>query len=469
MPTLIADPRVHQALTHLMADHSEFGVLALNLTYKADSSLQAAMATDGTHCFYNPSRLDSRTDANNQFTIAHETLHCALDHIKRAAALRAEGFSHSEINEAADYAVNALLIAANVGTPAVGILHDPQYANLSMEQIARKRRAAQQPTPPPPPQQPTQPEDDDSNDATPEDDDDSSNADSTGDDDAQDDPQAEDDDTAGDAGDSSAPSDVPGDTDSTDSTDAGTDDGSQQASDAPGAGAHDLLEPADAGDDGTDAEPLTTADWQTALEQAFAVSSKAGTHSADLERAVQQTRQVDPSCWQTLRQFVESTVPTDTSWLRPNRRFIADGQYLPGTARDNTPPLAIAIDTSDSVTQPMLDEFAQHIEALANEFHPRAIHVIYADSSVRAVQTFEDGDEIKLDARGGGGTAFQPTFDHIATDTDTDYSEIAALIYITDLQAWDISTLVEPDYPVLWATPSYYRDAEPFGERVWLT
>lgn len=486
MPTTIADKRVHVALTRLLADpdNSEFGALALNLTYLPRLDLPAAMATDGTHCWYNPRKLDERTDANTQFTLAHETLHCALGHVWRAATLREQGYSQQEINEAADYCVNAILVASRIGTPAPGLLIDSQYNGLSMEQIARKRRAAL----PPPPTQPepspapepepepdapvddTQPDDDD---APSDDTSDDASDDTDGDDaDSADDTDA-DDSSQGDDSDSDSPSD-----DDADGTGDGDDAGEPQASDAPGSGAYDLMAPYDPAAQPTDAsaapsdaseptEPMTAEDWQTATEAAFMVGKRAGVHSGDLERAVNATRQVDPSCWETLRQFVEATVATDTSWSRPNKRHLWRGMYLPGNVSETTPPLAIAIDTSGSVDQPMLDEFAQHIAAIADEFKPRAIHVIYCDSAVRHTQTFEQGDDIKLEARGGLGTAFAPVFDHLADADNADtYADIAALIYITDLQG--DTNLAEPDYPVLWATPSYYRDREPFGERVWL-
>lgn len=484
MPTTIADKRVHVALTRLLADpdNSEFGALALNLTYLPKLDLPAAMATDGTHCWYNPRKLDERTDANTQFTLAHETLHCALGHVWRAATLREQGYSQQEINEAADYCVNAILVASRIGTPAPGLLIDSQYNGLSMEQIARKRRAAL----PPPPTQPepspapepepepdapaddTQPDDDDA----PSDDSDDDAASEDGDDSADNTDAGDDDSSQGNDRDSDSPSD-----DDADGTGDG-DDASEQASDAPGSGAFDLMAPYDpaAPDSQSDATPtyadetpaMTAEDWQTATEAAFMVGKRAGVHSSDLERAVNATRQVDPSCWETLRQFVESTVPTDTSWLRPNRRYVHAGQYLPGSTSETTPPLVIAIDTSGSVDQTMLDQFAQHIAAIADEFKPRAIHVIYCDSEVRHTQTFEQGDLIELAARGGGGTAFAPVFDLIADVDNADtYQDIAALIYITDLQG--DTAIAEPDYPVLWATPSYIRDREPFGERIHLT
>lgn len=509
MPTTIADKRVHVALTRLLADpdNGEFGALALNLTYLPKLDLPAAMATDGTHCWYNPRKLDERTDANTQFTLAHETLHCALGHVWRAATLREQGYSQQEINEAADYCVNAILVASRIGTPAPGLLIDSQYNGLSMEQIARKRRAAAQVALPPPPAQPdpaspepepepkpaddddddtaddTQPDDDsdsdsddasddaDGDDAASEDGDDSADDSSQGDDDTGD-ADASDSDSADADSDDDSPSD-----DDVDGTGDGDSDASEQASDAPGSGAFDLMAPYDPAAQGatpTDAtssdvtEPMTAEDWQTATEAAFMVGKRAGVHSGDLERAVNATRQVDPSCWDTLRQFVEATVATDTSWSRPNKRHLWRGMYLPGNVSETTPPLAIAIDTSGSVNQPMLDTFAQHITAIADEFKPRAIHVIYCDSTVRHTQIFDAGDPILLAAKGGGGTAFAPVFDHIADADNADtYQDIAALIYITDLQG-DTDSLVEPDYPVLWATPSYYRDAEPFGERIWL-
>src|SRR5207244_3632167 len=103
------------------------------------------------------------------------------------------------------------------------------------------------------------------------------------------------------------------------------------------------------------------------------------------------------------------TTPSDYSWTSPNRRYVAAGVYLPGTVKENTPRLALAIDTSGSIGQEMLDTFAAELSAIMLETRPAAIDVLYCDSRIQGdVETFTPDDgEITLTPRGGGGTRFQ--------------------------------------------------------------
>jgi predicted metal-dependent peptidase len=89
--------------------------------------------------------------------------------------------------------------------------------------------------------------------------------------------------------------------------------------------------------------------------------------------------------------------------------------------------------------------------------------VIYCDFRVTRVKSFSpDDSEITLGAHGGGGTAFQPVFDHVAAQGDAP----AALIYFTDLEG---PKPQQPEYPVLWVTTEASALNGPFGETVRLS
>jgi len=208
-------------------------------------------------------------------------------------------------------------------------------------------------------------------------------------------------------------------------------------------------------------QPMTASDWQIAAEQATSVARKAGKMDGGLERSVKDARRsaVD---WRTiLRRFVEQSMPSDYSWSSPNRRFIAAGLYLPGVVRENLPRLAVAIDTSASIGQELLDLFGAELTAILHEARPETLEVVYCDTQVQAGESFSPDDvAIELHAKGGGGTRFQPVFDHFRDD------EPAGLIYFTDLQG---PAPVQPDYPVLWVTTEAATRPAPFGESVALS
>jgi len=208
-------------------------------------------------------------------------------------------------------------------------------------------------------------------------------------------------------------------------------------------------------------EPMTAADWQIATEQASLVARKAGKMDGDTERAAKQARR-SATDWRTiLRRFIENAVPADYSWTRPNRRHIADGLYLPGVVRENMPRLAVAVDTSSSIGQELLDLFAAELTAILHETRPESLDVVYCDTRIQAVETFSPDDAaVELHPHGGGGTRFQPVFDHFRDDPP------AGLIYFTDLEG---PAPQEPDYPVLWVTTEAATRPAPFGDVVSVT
>jgi predicted metal-dependent peptidase len=210
-------------------------------------------------------------------------------------------------------------------------------------------------------------------------------------------------------------------------------------------------------------EPMSATDWQVASEQAAMAARKAGSMDGATDRAMKAARPTETNWREILRRFVEQTVPSDYSWMSPNRRYISNGVYLPGMVKENTPTLTVAVDTSSSIGERELQLFARELTTILHETRPESVDVIYCDTRVAGTESFSPDDpEVILNARGGGGTLFQPVFDHIAEQDNSP----ACLIYLTDLEGPDAT---EPDYPVLWVVPESSTLTGPFGETVRLS
>ena len=206
---------------------------------------------------------------------------------------------------------------------------------------------------------------------------------------------------------------------------------------------------------------MTASDWQIAAEQATAVARKAGKMDGGVDRSVRDARR-PAADWRTVTsRFVERTMPSDYSWSSPNRHYIAAGLYLPGVVRERIQRLPVAIDTSASIDQELLDLFGGQLTAILHEVRPDILEVVYCDSKVQAVERFTPDDPaVELHPKGGGGTRFQPVFDHLREDPPP------GLIYFTDLEG---PAPTEPDYPVLWVTTEAATRTAPFGETVVLS
>ena len=96
-------------------------------------------ATDGTNLILNPEKFFEFPLGERVFIVAHEILHCILNHCVLAEPMRrsklvkyvdgtALDYDQQQMNMAMDYVINDILITDKIGTfPIVG-LHDPKIA-----------------------------------------------------------------------------------------------------------------------------------------------------------------------------------------------------------------------------------------------------------------------------------------------------------------------------------------------------
>ena len=121
------EQKLTRARTQLLLNQPFFGTLCLRLRVMPGS--RPTLATDGTRIVYNPSFVESLTPAELEGCLAHEVLHCALGHHCRRGEREPRLW-----NQAADYAINPIILKNGLKLPA-GVLLDPQYENLSAEEI----------------------------------------------------------------------------------------------------------------------------------------------------------------------------------------------------------------------------------------------------------------------------------------------------------------------------------------------
>jgi predicted metal-dependent peptidase len=122
----------------------------------------------------------------------------------------------------------------------------------------------------------------------------------------------------------------------------------------------------------------------------------------------------------------------------------------------------IGVDTSGSIGDEELKQFAGEITAISDQAKPEAIHVVYCDAAVNGIQEFGPSEPVVLEAKGGGGTDFRPVFQWVEANGISP----VCLIYLTDLCCYGYPS-PPPSYPVLWVTDS--RRVAPFGETVKIT
>ena len=152
------------------------------------------------------------------------------------------------------------------------------------------------------------------------------------------------------------------------------------------------------------------------------------------------------------------TTPADYSWMRPNRRHVWSGLYLPGITSEGVGEIAIAVDCSGSVSARQLGLFNAEIQSILAGQRPLLVHVLYFDAAVQKAETYQAGQPISLSPTGGGGTDFRPCFDWLRERGIVPQT----LVFLTDLCGTFPNEA--PPYPVIWASTENRR--APFGEVV---
>lgn len=206
------------------------------------------------------------------------------------------------------------------------------------------------------------------------------------------------------------------------------------------------------------------ADNRINIIQSYNIAKSAGRLPAGLKRYIDEEILSQKVDWKEyLRDFVDIAAKGDYSWSSPNTRYLGSGFYLPSINSKEIGNIVVAIDTSGSIYDEILLDFAGEMKSITDTYPNIRIKTIYCDSMVYddAVEEFGHGDDIILNPVGGGGTDFVPVFEYIENQDDTP----VCLVYLTDMMCHSFPN-TPPDYPVLWVQWGDYEKEPPFGGHV---
>lgn len=394
-PTTPVAVRMQKARSTLLLDHPFFGSLLFRLKGRETTSVKT-MATDGVTLLYNPQFVTELTGAELTGVLAHEVMHPALQHHVRRGSRSAQRW-----NRACDFAINPLVIDAGLTLPKDVLIED-RFRGMSAERIYNLLQ-----------------EEEEGGDGGQEENDQQTSTqpppNSNG---GKDDP---------------SPPETPG--------------GIGQVLDAP--------EPNEAG--GKDIEQQAR-DWQRAVEQAQTISKLAGKFPAGITRSLESAEKARVDWRELLRRAWSDATPADYSWMRPNRRHIWQGLYLPGVLREGVGEVAIFVDCSGSINSRQLGLFESEVRSILEGQRPTRVHVVYFDACVQRADVYVAGEPIQLTPVGGGGTDFRPCFEWV----EENHLQPQILVFLTDL--YGRLPDQPPAIPVVWASTGSQR--APFGEVV---
>ncbi len=410
-----------KARMSLLFKHPFFGQLALRLTLTpASRQWCPTAATDGKKFYYNPAFILELDDKENVFLVAHELGHCIYEHF-----MRREGRDPKLWNIAGDYIINNTLETdvvqkgdyARVITYVKPFL-DQKYAGWSTEEVYDDLLEQQQ------------------NGGKPEEDGDLVDV-------------HIDMDGSGGGGEEGDGVEVPG----QGSSGAGGDDGDGDGL----AGRPNPLSEEEKKQLGNE--------MKDAMIQA-AQSAGAGNVPGDMKRMIKDLLEPQMDWREIIRAQVESSLKSNFTFLRPNRKGWHMGAVLPGMDRDMMIDVALAIDTSGSISQTMLTEFVSEIAGIMEQYEDYRIRIWQFDTNVYGYDEFthDDGRDIReYDIKGGGGTDFDVNWTYMK-DNEIEPDQF---IMFTDGQPWN--SWGDPDYcdTVFLINTAYGKPEAPFGQTVY--
>jgi len=140
-----------------------------------------------------------------------------------------------------------------------------------------------------------------------------------------------------------------------------------------------------------------------------AAQAAAGKMPASLQRLVDDLVEPKVNWRDLLQQNIQSCITDDFTWMRPNRKHMYGGIFLPTLDKDETVDLAIAIDMSGSISDSMAKDFLSEVYGIMSVYNDFTISILCFDTQVYNFQKFTKDtmdDLLTYECKGGGGTDF---------------------------------------------------------------
>jgi len=165
-----------------------------------------------------------------------------------------------------------------------------------------------------------------------------------------------------------------------------------------------------------------------------------------------------------LQDFVQSVCAgrDSSTWRRPNRRWLADGMYMPTPFSESIGPVVVGIDTSASISPDDINKFLSEVVKITEDMPPERLHLLYWDAAVAGEEVYMPGEYASLTGStkpaGGGGT--DPNCVKQFVDTMSTKPEL--VLMLTDGYIFDDW----PNFnePTLWVSTS--NNKSPYGKTI---
>jgi predicted metal-dependent peptidase len=186
-----------------------------------------------------------------------------------------------------------------------------------------------------------------------------------------------------------------------------------------------LLPPQPEGDGDGDGQGFDEHDWEGAeslndaektelakeIDQAIRQGAiLAGKVGGNVDRSFTDLMSAKVDWKEALREFVSSVSQgkDDSTWRKPNRRWLQHDIYMPSTVSESMGRVVVAIDTSGSIYGQVLNRFISEVASVMQNMNPEQVDLLYWDSNVAGHEVYGLNDADRMTAstkpKGGGGT-----------------------------------------------------------------
>ena len=192
----------------------------------------------------------------------------------------------------------------------------------------------------------------------------------------------------------------------------------------------------------------------------------AGRMGGKMPRAISDMLEPKVDWRDALREFVSASVrgKDEYTWRRMNKRHMANDIYLPSMDNETIGEVVVAIDTSGSIGEKELNEFATELVSICEVASPEKVTIIWWDAEVAGTQEFSGdytGIASMLKPEGGGGTRVSCVSEYINEHRiNADCVIVFTDGYVEDSVKWDISS------PTLWMVTQCKSFEPPSGRKV---
>lgn len=207
---------------------------------------------------------------------------------------------------------------------------------------------------------------------------------------------------------------------------------------------------------------------QAVRQGQIAASKMHGQGGGNLDRELQELMNPKVDWRELLREFVSAICAgrDQSSWRRPNRRFLSTDTYMPSMVSERVGHIVIGIDTSGSIGGPELARFLSEVKDIAERVNPDKVDLIYWDARVAGHEEYDSFSLPNLISstkpRGGGGT--DPTC--VATYLAEKKINPECIIMLTDgyIPSWG-----EWEVPIMWCVCGGNTVSAPVGKTIHVT